>query len=187
MGADGGICRVLVRKDGFEEFNALTGWFCWMFLNETAYSYRGDFAGPVPIPPKAPEGWCWLEGAFGTDCPYDLQDLVYLVRGLLDRDFSIEISAAALDLTLDEIVLDIETDPSSRSYAQGSLSAHERPWWSSLGVLSAGLSHVLSRRMTRDSKDYPLKDIGALSLRQWAQRLSAVIDLQSYTHEETWT
>lgn len=178
MGADGGICWVRVRRDGHEDFNHLVGWLFWRILNETAYSYRGDFAGEIPDPPPSEEGWVWLEGAFGTDCSYDLQRFLGLIKSILDEDheerFSWLVGAHpgedAREYTLDEVVLALATEPAS-----GPLEV-ERGWWDSLGVLYPALVE----------SSLP-GHLNGVTLKEWARQVATVVDFRSYSHEETWT
>ena len=91
-------------------------------MKHADYSDYSD--GPLPT---GPEGW--IEGSYGTDCDYDFEYLLELIRDLLDEYDSENIA----NLTFEELKTDLLTDPDFTLWNWSSIHLKHSicvSWWS---------------------------------------------------------
>lgn len=170
MGSDGGICWVkLLNKEKWDYFMKDME---WRVLNEAAYAYKGEYAGPVPAPPNYTD--TWLEGAHGTDCEYCLSSLCDLVEMILSPEaFYAFHSEDIKQYTFQELLEEFLTDPFNGHYTD------------SLDVIKKSLlTHHRSQIMSGLRLPAYIMD---MKLIDWAQGVNEAIDVTSYVSEETWT
>lgn len=179
MGADGGIGWVRVKNRAL--VSIYLDWVLPYVTNSSAYAYEGEFATPIADHP----GWDdYIEGAYGTDCGPTLGDLCDSVGMLLDKNnnwYNFSGSDDIRDYTFAELVQSIQTDPDPElRYKVYNL--YNTPWRMIKPLFAA------ASNMAFDSRYKTIPDeILAMTLKEWAAKVSEAIDTECWYRTENWT
>jgi hypothetical protein len=174
MGAEGGIMWMRVKDR--EEFDRLTGWLSWRFMNQHCWAFK-----ECEVPDDIPSGPDWLMGGYGTDCSDDgdLESFVDLLHYLTDPEQVWQ--SFAKKYTFQEFREDLETDPDIETDRYTYRNQYWS-WWSAYHIITcAAVEEIRGWNL-----GYPTGDVLDMTLRDWAQEVLDTID-PSVDAEETWT
>jgi len=190
MGADGGFLFVKVTsKKIYESF-----WFYHPILNPSCKAYRNSDCDIKSHNIHDHGSDEWLYGGYGTDCDFDINDLINFVNFCSSNQVSRHIinGKDIRDLTFQELIDSAECDYSldvwsSQNYFSGT--------WYSCDEMSLVFNSIKTELQTRipssggflSGTNYTIPErIREQTIRSWGTKLSKMI-LSPCFSKETWT